>query len=101
MVKKKGTPAKTSAPRNQAAIRLNVFDGSRQPFPDRKNLLIRISDGAQTQLVSRFYKKSSIEFDVPFTDNFKDNYTVLVTCDGYRDVGFSPVKVSPDVRAIV
>ena len=30
-----------------------------------------------------------------------DNYTVLVTCDGYRDAGFFPVKVSPDAPSRV
>ncbi|PYX99556.1 MAG: hypothetical protein DMG64_19120 [Acidobacteria bacterium] len=99
--KRKTAPAKATLARDQAAIQLNVFDGTRQPFPSGKNLLIRILDGSQTQLVSRFYKKSSFEFDVPFSDNFKDNYTVLVTCDGYRDAGFFPVKVSPDAPSRV
>jgi len=29
-----------------------------------------------------------------FFDNFADNYTLLVSADGYRDAGFFPVKVS-------
>ena len=99
--KRKTAPAKATLARDQAAIQLNVFDGTRQPFPAGKNQLIRILDGSQTQLVSRFYRKSSFEFDVPFSDNFKDNYTVLVTCDGYRDAGFFPVKVSPDAPSRV
>jgi hypothetical protein len=30
----------------------------------------------------------------PFFDNFGDDYTVLVTADGYRDAGFTPVKIA-------
>src|SRR6266481_106654 len=101
MAKQKKSAPKAAAAPNTAMIQLNVFDGTRQPLPDGKNLLIRISDGSQTQLVSRFFKKSSIEFDVPFSDNFKDNYTVLVTCDGHRDAGFFLVKVSRDLPVTV
>src|SRR6266481_5508871 len=96
---KKKTSAK--AARDKALIQLNVFDGTRQPFPAGKDLLVRISDGSQRQLEDDFFKKATIRFAVPFSDNFKDNYTVLVTCDGYRDAGFFPVKVSPDLAATV
>src|SRR5262249_27720117 len=33
-------------------------------------------------------------FDLPFFDNFGDNYSVLVSADGYKDAGFYPVKLS-------
>ena len=96
---KKKTSAK--AARDKAFIQLAVFDGTRQPFPAGKKLLVRISDGSQRQLEDDFFKKASIRFAVPFSDNFKDNYAVLVTCDGYRDAGFFPVKVSPDLPATI
>jgi len=103
MLTKKKASAKTAPAlqEDQASILLRVFDGSRQPLADGTNLLVRISDGSQTQLVNRYFKKSSIQFNVPFADNFKDNYTVLVTADGYRDAGYFPVKVSPDRPAAV
>lgn len=96
---KKKTSAKTRLAADQALIQLNVFDGRRQPFPGSKTLLVRISDGAQRRMEENFFKISSIQFAVPFSDNFKDNYTVLVTCEGYRDAGFFPVKVSPELPA--
>src|SRR5690349_5933987 len=91
----------SAAQKDKASILLRVFDGSRKPLTDGTNLLVRISDGSQQQLESAFFKRSTIQFNVPFSDNFKDNYTVLVTSNGYRDAGFSPVKVSPDIPATV
>src|SRR5215510_12381892 len=96
---KKATAKKSSVKKasDTGAILLNVFDGERKPLADGANLLVRIADGSQQQLVNRVFNKSSIQFKVPFSDNFKDNYTVLVACDGYRDAGFFPVKVTPDL----
>ena len=98
---KKKSPTKANLATDQALIQLNVFDGTRRPFPRGQSLLVRISDGAQRRVEEDFFKKSSLQFAVPFSDNFRDNYTVLVTCDGYRDAGFFPVKISPDLPAIV
>jgi len=98
---RKKSARRTKALTDQALIQLNVFDGTRNPFPEGKSLLIRISDGAQNRVEESFFKQSRIQFAVPFSDNFKDNCTVLVSCDGYRDAGFFPVKVSPDLTATV
>jgi hypothetical protein len=75
-------------------LRLRIFDGSRQPFAAPANFLIRIVDGNQTQRVSQFFPNNDITFDLPFFDNFGDNYTVLVSLGGYKDAGFTPVKLS-------
>ena len=40
-------------------------------------------------------------FDVPFYDNFGDNYTVLAFADGYEQAGFTPVACSPSVHQMV
>ena len=98
---KKKSQTKSKLAGDRALIQVNVFDGTRQLFPNGKNLLVRIFDGAQRRMEEGFFKKSSLQFAVPFSDNFKDNYTVLVTCDGYRDAGFFPVKISPDLLTIV
>jgi hypothetical protein len=85
----------TIATDDQASIALNLFDGTRQPIgPDVKNLLLRIIDGNQKQLFSGFHQGSSIQFQVPFYDNFGDNYTVIASADNCKDAGFTPVKVS-------
>ena len=77
-----------------AVIRLTVYDGTRQLFQG-KDILLRVRDGQQQEKVSRYVKTSSLTISVPFSDNFIDNYTVLVTSDGNRDAGFFPIKVSP------
>jgi hypothetical protein len=78
-----------------ASLKLRIFDGARQPFTQSVKFLVRIVDGTQKKQVEKFYSKSKLLFDeLPFYDNFGDNYTVIVTADGYRDAGFFPVKLS-------
>jgi hypothetical protein len=38
---------------------------------------------------------------VPFFNNLGDNYTVIVYADGYKQAGFTPVKVSRDLQQVV
>jgi len=85
----------TIATGDQATIALNLFDGTRQAIgPDVKNLLLRIFDGNQKQLFSDFHQGARIQFQVPFYDNFGDDYTVIASADNCKDAGFTPVKVS-------
>lgn len=77
-----------------AALTVNVYDGTRDPLSDTIKVLIRIRDGGQKEIFNVFRKAPSRTFQVPFYDNLNDRYTVLVSCDGYRDAGFFPVKVS-------
>jgi hypothetical protein len=77
-----------------STLKLNVFDGSRQPISADQKLLFTITDGNAKQLVRDFYP-SGTTFDVPFYDNFGDNYTVVAFLDGYDQAGFTPVKCSP------
>ncbi len=75
---------------------VNVFDGARQPIgAGVKNLLVRIIDGNQNQFSSGFYTTPNIRFQVPFYDNFGDNYTVIASADNCFQAGFTPVAVSP------
>lgn len=76
-------------------LRLRIFDGSRQPFSAPAQFLIRIVDGNQTQRIWQDYSENDITFiDLPFFDNLFDNYTVVVSADGYQQAGFVPVKLS-------
>ncbi len=93
--KKSDTTKKTTA-----VIRVTVYDGTRHPFQG-KDILVRVRDGRQEERVSRYVKTSSLTISVPFSDNFIDNYTILVTSDGRRDAGFFPIKVSPFVDSQV
>jgi hypothetical protein len=79
----------------KATIALTIFDGTRELFPlTRKGVLLRVRDGQQTLRYEDYVKTSTVSIRVPFSNNFVDNYTVLVTADGYRDAGFFPLKVS-------
>ena len=74
---------------------VNVFDGTRRPFPKKTGLLIRIIDGNQNQVSADFRRGPSILFrELPFHDNFGDNHTVIVSADDYVQAGFTPVKLS-------
>lgn len=64
-------------------LSLRIFDGTRQPFALPAQLLVRIVDGNQHQLVWQDYSSNDISFELPFYDNFGDNYSVLVSANGY------------------
>jgi hypothetical protein len=88
---------RTKTPANTGSLMLNIFDGARQPFGSASQILVRIWDGYQKELVSKFCKPPSILFKkLPFYDNFGDNYTVVASADGYVDAGFTPVKIFPN-----
>lgn len=86
--------------RNKAEIALKIYDGTRQPFSRRQNLLLYVHNGQTTQpftktLSTALLNQGEITLNVDFFDNFADNYTVVVTAKGHRDAGFYPAKVSP------
>jgi hypothetical protein len=76
-------------------LRVRVFDGSRQELPTTTQVLITIEDGNHNIQFRKDYPADTT-FDVPFFDNFGDNYTVIAFRDGYEQAGFMPVKCSPD-----
>jgi hypothetical protein len=78
-----------------STLRLRIFDGTRQLFPLPAQFLVTITDGNQKQLRREFYSANDLSFnDLPFYNNFGDNYSVLVSLDGYKQAGFTPVKLS-------
>jgi hypothetical protein len=80
---------------NTSSLQLRIFDGSRQLFSKPAKFLVRIVDGNQRQQVWDEYPQNSIVFDgLPFYDNLGDNYTVVVSADGYQQAGYFPVKLS-------
>jgi len=79
---------------DQAAIILNVFDGSRQPISSDVRFLLRVRDGNQEQRFSNYVNGPTVRIEVPFYDNLGDLYTVLVSEDDHRDSGFYPIHVS-------
>ena len=78
-----------------STLRLRIFDGSRQLFSKPADFLVKIVDGNQTQQVWRDYTQNDITFNgLPFYNNLFDNYTVVVSSDGYKQAGYQPVKLS-------
>jgi hypothetical protein len=75
-------------------LRLRIFDGTRQLFAADVKFLITITDGNQTQQVRNYFSGNDHTFDLPFFDNFGDDYTVVVWAQGYQQAGFSPVELS-------
>lgn len=76
-------------------LNLRIFDGTRNPFAAPAKFLVTITDGNQKQIIRDFYNSPALTFnDLPFYDNLGDLYSVVVFADGYRQVGFAPVKLS-------
>jgi hypothetical protein len=82
-------------------IMVNVFDGARQLIAPGTELLLTIKDGNQNQISRNFYQNPSTFFTgLPIFNNFGDDYTVLASSDDYKDAGFFPVHVAPNVDQI-
>ena len=75
-------------------LQLRIFDGTRQLFAAPIPFLVTITDGNRTQHERNFHQASNINFELPFFDNFGDNYSVLVWAEGYKQAGFVPVVLS-------
>src|SRR5262245_60760054 len=80
-----------------ARILINLYDGTRQLLPPNTEVLLRIRDGDQEEVFSRFVNGPTHFVEVPFHDNLRDHYTVLASSTGYAGAGFFPVKVSPKI----
>ncbi len=92
--------APTTATGGRAMV--NVFDGTRALYSDNAKPLITVRDGNQKVLSRDFHDDSSVFFTtLPLFDNFGDNYTFLASADGYKDAGFFPVKLAPNVDQVV
>ena len=78
-----------------STLTINLYDGTRQPLVDGVDVLFRIFDGNQKQIVNQELSDPSVRFtNLPFHDNFVDNYRVVATADGYYSAGFVPVPLS-------
>ena len=66
-------------------LHLRIFDGTRQPFPLPAQFLITITDGYHKTQIRDTFVQNDILFDLPFFDNFGDQYTVLVWAKSYKE----------------
>ncbi len=81
---------------DSCSLTINLFDGSRQPLPAEADPLITVHDGNQKQVLRQNFKAASVCLkDLPFFDNFGDNYTVVAFADGYEQAGYTPILVTP------
>ncbi|MCA9805536.1 MAG: hypothetical protein KC777_26380 [Cyanobacteria bacterium HKST-UBA02] len=86
----------------RAAIQVEIVDGTRQPLPAGTEVLVRVIDGNQKEILARYVKSSSITVDnLEFHDNFQDLYTVIVWSRGYKQAGFHPVRLQRGKTASV
>ena len=88
-----------TAPRT-SPLQVNIYDGTRQTVPGDVKILYTITDG-NNQCLFRGDRPQGTIFNVPFYDNFGDNYTVLAFADGCDQAGFTPVACSPGVHQMV
>ena len=81
-----------------ANIILNVYDGKRQLLDKGVRWSARAIDGRgldeRATLLFPDLRGGSQLLNVPFFDNFGDNYTIIVSADGYEDGAWRPVTVS-------
>ena len=89
-------------PDQTSKIRVRIYDGTRQPLNNVKNQLIRMRDGMQKEVFAKFIGGPDITVtDLPFYNNFGDQYAALVSGDNYDQAGFYPVNASPALTQIV
>lgn len=84
------------------SITVNLFSGMREPLKLKSKVLLTVLNGNQKQVHRKHHATSSIVIKgLPFFDNFADKYTVIASAPGHRQVGFTPVRVSPQMPATV
>jgi len=79
---------------DQSRLQVNVYDGTRNLMKTGTSILYTVIDGNQKQQVRKTFTKSTVNFNLPFYDNFGDNYTVIVFTDNYQQAGFAPVPLT-------
>ncbi len=90
-----------AAPAAGGRVMINVFDGRRQPFTDGK-ILVTMFDGRQNMLPRVFMDSASQLFPgLSLEDNFADQYRIIVSAGGYKDAGFYPVQLKPNVTVLL
>ena len=99
------TPKPAAEPRSIKAavnpttgfVTVKVFDGTRQAIPQDTQFLLTVRDGAQNQLFRNYVNGPSVQLELPFHNNFADNYSIVAFVDKYEQAGFQPVAIGPNV----
>jgi len=81
------------------SILINLVDGTRKPLADDVKWSARIRDGRSPDQWQRWNIDGSgsneLVKGLSWFDNLFDNYTVIVSADGFDDTGWLPVHISP------
>jgi len=85
----------SAAMSQSSRLTVNIFDGTRQPFSENKPILYTIFNGEQKQLFRDEKNSAAVTFDLPFYNNFADNYRVIAFADGYYQAGYTPLPLTP------
>jgi hypothetical protein len=76
------------------SIQVNLVDGARRPLGG-VDVLFTVRDGNQTTIARNFQRSSSVLFrGLRVSNNFADNFTILVSAKGYDMAGYTPVRIS-------
>lgn len=85
-------------------LRVDLFDGTRRPIDPAVDPYIQVFDGdvPSKKLVDSFKPANSVVFpNLPYADNFADNFRVTATAKHYYDAGFVPLKMSKDETQVL
>jgi hypothetical protein len=77
-------------------VTVMIFDGTRQPMPNNVQILLTVRDGAQNQLFRNFINCPSVQLELPFHNNFADDYAIIAFADDHEQAGFQPVRIGPN-----
>jgi len=81
------------------SLLINLVDGTRRPLPNNIQWTATLFDGRAPSERRKFNINGSgpVELikDLPFFDNFFDNYTVIVSAGDFEGAAWKPVTISP------
>lgn len=76
------------------ALNVNLFSGARTPLKAGAEALLTVRDGNQQTISlpnNGYVGSSNIRIDdLPYFNNFGDNYAVVASASGYQQAGFYP-----------
>src|SRR5262249_7358566 len=79
----------------KAQLLIRVFNGARTQVDSDVDLLITLRDGNQSQRFRDYRRGPEVRFELPFSNNFVDAYSVIVSAKHWKQAGFYPVRISP------
>jgi len=93
--------AKASALPDTCALQIRIFDGTRNPIAASTDVLYRVFDATQKEVIEEDRPAAVLNCEFDFHDNFMDTYSVVASADGYRQAGFTPVKLTPLANSVL